>query len=76
MNLDFKIIETDKTADMGCINSFRISDWTPELCWEMLSLYSGRVDVRATETHADLRQSWTSGEVSMKKNNMEVLRSH
>ena len=57
MNLDFKIIETDKTADMGCINSFRISDWTLELCWEMLSLYSGQGDVRATETHADLRQS-------------------
>lgn len=57
MNLDFKIIETDKTADMGCINSFRISDWTLELCWEILSIYSDQVDVTATETHADLRQS-------------------
>ena len=76
MNLDFKIIETDKTADMGCINSFRISDWTLELCWEILSIYSDQVDVTATETHADLRQSWTSGEVSVKKNHIEVLRSH
>lgn len=57
MNLDFTIIETDKTADMGCINSFRISNWTLELRWEILSIYSGQVDVRATETHADLRQS-------------------